>query len=111
MTANTTKIPTDTPQQCPICGTGVARDQRYPSKLCRKCVDQATDESGRSLEFSNVDATGGFQAFYSETGQQYPDHVCYVRGVQCCADEAHLGGIVVQPIKSPVAADRPLHLK
>jgi hypothetical protein len=62
-------------------------------------MDQATDASGRRLEFSNVDATGGFQAFYRETGKPYHDHVCFVRGVRCCADEAHFGGIVIEPIK------------
>ena len=62
---------------------------------------QATTESGRRLEFSNVDATGGFQAFYSETGEPYPSHVCFVRGVRCVADEAHFGGIVVQPSEFP----------
>jgi hypothetical protein len=88
-------------QPCPICGAGVAVDPRYPLKLCRKCIDEATDRSGRKLEFSNIDATGGFQAFYLETGEPYHDHVCFVRGVPCCADEAHFGGIVVQPIKPP----------
>jgi hypothetical protein len=65
-------------------------------------MDQATDKSGRSLEFANIDATGGFQAFYSDTGEHYRDHVCFVRGVRCCADEAHFGGIVIQPI-NPLA--------
>jgi hypothetical protein len=106
MAANTAKSSTELPQQCPICGAGLAQDQRYPSKLCRKCVNEATDERGRKLEFSNVDATGGFVAVYAETGEPYPDHVCYVRGIQCCADEAHLGGIVVQPIKSPASGIR-----
>ena len=99
MTSDRTVIPDGALQKCPICGAGVTADPRYPFKLCRKCIDQATDASGRSLEFSNVDATGGFKAVYSETGEPYPDHVCFVRGVRCCADEAHLGGIVVQPIK------------
>ena len=51
------------------------------------------------LQRCPICATGGLQAVYSETGEPYLDHVCFVRGVRCCADEAHFGGIVVQPIK------------
>jgi hypothetical protein len=86
-------------QDCPICGAKLRQNLRYPLMLCGSCVDQASDESGRSLGFANIDATGGFQAFYSDTGEPYLDHVCFVLGVRCCADEAHFGGIVVQPIK------------
>ena len=73
-------------QDCPICGTKLPRNLRYPFMLCGTCMDQATDKSGRSLEFANIDATGGFQAFYSDTGEHYRDHVCFVRGVRCCAE-------------------------
>jgi hypothetical protein len=85
-------------QDCPICGASLRQNLRYPFMLCGACVDQATDKSGRSLEFANIDATGGFQAFYSDSGEPYLDHVCFILGVRCCADEAHFGGIVVQPI-------------
>lgn len=88
----------DTPQECPICGSDLPRNGRYPKMLCGDCMDQATDELGRRIEFANFDATGGFQAFYVHTGEPYRDHVCFVRGVRCCAHEAHFGGIVIQPI-------------
>lgn len=87
-------------QECPICEAALPQNLRYPFMLCGECMDLATDASGRKLEFSNLDATGGFQAHYADTGEEYPHHACVVRGVQCHADEAHFGGIVIQPLGS-----------
>lgn len=105
MTSGSSMSPADTTQQCPICGASIPRNPRYPEMLCGACMDRATDEAGRGLTFSNIDGTGGFQAEYSETGEPYLHHVCFVGGVRCCADEAYAGGIVIQPIK-PAAEPR-----
>ena len=57
---------------------------------------QASDESGRQLEFSNVSLSGGFQAAYADTRELRESHVCFIRGIRCWADEARFGGIVIQ---------------
>ena len=57
----------------------------------------AVSETGRRLSFSNIDFSGGFEAVFTDTAEKHASHVCYVRGVRCWADEAHFGGIVIQP--------------
>lgn len=84
-------------QPCPICGAAQRPNLRYPRYLCQDCAAQASDESGRQLEFSNVSFSGGFQAAYADTGELRESHVCFIRGVRCWADEARFGGIVIQP--------------
>ena len=83
--------------QCPICGVELAPLARYPEYLCEECVGKATDEEGRSLAFSNVSPTGGFEAVVRDSGETRDSHICFVDGWRCWADEARFGGIVVQP--------------
>lgn len=85
-----------TSQPCPICGTGQRPNPRYPRYLCSECAAEASDESGRQLQFGNTSMSGGFQAFYVDTGEVRESHVCFIRGVRCWADEARFGGIVIQ---------------
>jgi hypothetical protein len=82
---------------CPICHSPALDSARYPDRLCPACVFEATDAQGRPLTFGNSTMGGGFEARYAESGAPYAGHECFVRGVRCRADEAHLGGIVVQP--------------
>jgi len=58
---------------------------------------KATDENGRALSFGNVSFSGGFAAFYADTNEERQSHICYIDGIRCWADEAHMGGIVIQP--------------
>jgi hypothetical protein len=57
---------------------------------------KAGDESGRKLDFSNVDISGGFEARYADTGKKRDSHTCFVDSVKYRADEARFGGIVIQ---------------
>lgn len=41
--------------------------------------------------------SGGFAAIYDDTHEESDSHICYIDGVRCWADEAHMGGIVIQP--------------
>jgi hypothetical protein len=86
---------------CFVCGAGLgeAREPngRYPERLCAPCVLEAVDEQGRELTFSNESFGGGFAAVQLATGEKTAQHVCFVRGTKCWADEAHFGGIVVIP--------------
>ena len=81
--------------RCPICGTSGEVSQRYPRYICVECAHRAVDESGRGLKFSNVALSGGFEARYRDNNEVRDSHVCFVDGVRCLADEAHMGGIVV----------------
>jgi hypothetical protein len=80
---------------CPICGKVGEASPRYPHYICIECAHRAVDEHGRPLQFSNVAVSGGFVARYSDSGEIRESHICYVDGVRCIADEAHMGGIVV----------------
>ncbi len=84
-------------QRCPICSLPVPVSERYPRYVCGKCFVKAVDENGRSLSFSNVSFSGGFAARYADTREERDSHECYIDGIKCRADEAHMGGIVIQP--------------
>ncbi len=58
---------------------------------------RATDEDGRLLTFTNVSLSGGFAALYRDTHEERNSNVCFIDGVECRADEARFGGIVIQP--------------
>jgi hypothetical protein len=81
---------------CPICGERIKANPRYPRQVCRACAARACDEKGRPLCFSNTSLSGGFAACYADTGEARDSHVCFIDGVRCWADEARMGGIVVQ---------------
>ncbi len=85
-------------QNCPICKGKVGASERYPNYVCKECSLNVTDKSGRLLEFSNVDMSGGYQARYIDTKENYNSHVCYIDDVECRADEHRFGGIVIEKI-------------
>ncbi len=85
-------------QYCPICLVEVVQSPRYPRYVCANCDGRATDENGRLLMFSNESLSGGFIAKYADTGEGRDSHVCFIDGVKCWADEAHMGGIIIQPV-------------
>lgn len=94
------------PQQCAVCGAALIYSARYPDRLCDDCVARAVDGEGRRLEFGNTDISGGFMAVFAENGERAAaverDHIVFVDGRRCRADEAHFGGIVVVPdVPSP----------
>lgn len=60
--------------------------------MCPACELLAVDENGETCAYSNEDGSGGFKTL---AGSQ----ICFIKGVECYADEAHFGGIVVRPIK------------
>jgi hypothetical protein len=82
---------------CPICTTPVPHRERYPLAVCGGCCDKACDDRGRKLNFDNVLMSGGFEAIVADTKEESASHICYIEGVECWADEARFGGIVIQP--------------
>ena len=83
---------------CPLCGTPLAEYERYPWYVCPKCASKVTDINGRRLVFYNLDFSGDFSAKYNDTGEIYNSHTCYIECIECYADEARFGGIVVQKV-------------
>lgn len=81
---------------CPICKTELDFYSRYPNYICNSCVEKATDQNGRSLSFSNEGMHGGFIVTYTDNGEKIDSHICYIGEVKCYADEAYMGGIVVE---------------
>ena len=87
-----------TGQRCPICSDRVQANPRYPKYVCPTCAGKAVSLDGRTLEFFNVDLSGGFSARYADTGEVYDGHQCLIDGVPCRADEARFGGIVIEVV-------------
>ena len=87
---------------CPICNQELNFNARYPNRICAACGDKATDIEGEKLAFGNISMSGGFEAFYVATSEPYNSHICYVNGIECVADEARFGGIVIEKIITPL---------
>jgi len=81
---------------CPLCGRRMDADVRHPQRVCSLCVRRACDEEGRQLRFFNTDLSGGFVVRSADGGADRESHECFIDGVRCWADEAYLGGIVVE---------------
>jgi hypothetical protein len=85
---------------CPICTRPTNRSERYPRTICGSCVQSVIkDEDGHTVTFENIDLSGGFQSLHVGEGNQIikkEEHVCFVNGIKCWADEARFGGIVIQ---------------
>ena len=81
---------------CPICDKELSAYERYPNYVCKECNSRAVSKTGRKLIFSNFDFSGGYIAYYEDTKKKYNSHICFIDGVECIADEARFGGIVIQ---------------
>jgi hypothetical protein len=69
--------------------------------VCRDCQHESppVDGQGNPIDFFNVDASGGFLSITIIDGERVrgEEHVCYIKGVKCHANEARFGGIVISP--------------
>ena len=83
-------------QNCPICGKELRFNPRHPKYVCSNCAKLATDKAGRKLQFFNYSLSGGFKAVYDDTKAVYDCNVCFINGIECWADEARFGGIVIE---------------
>ena len=81
---------------CPICSVEMQKWDRYPNLVCAECAERASDESGRRLKFYNESLSGGFVACFSDNGDEWKGHTCYIDGVKCRADEHRFGGIAIE---------------
>ena len=85
-------------QFCSICRKKVSYSPRYPRQVCLDCQKRAKSADNRPLSFGLLTLTGGFSARYADTNETYDSHLCYIDGFKCRADEAYMGGIVIQPL-------------
>lgn len=83
-------------QACPVCGSSLEPQSRYPRYACEGCTSRACSADGRPLTFANEGFDGGYVARYADTGEPYDSHDCWIDGVACYADEARFGGIVIE---------------
>ena len=89
-------MPAETTKPCPICGRSTPASLRYPRAVCIACLKTAESPDGRALRFSNTSFSGGYAAYFVDSGERYESHECFIQGIRCNADEAHMGGIVIQ---------------
>ena len=87
---------------CSICKNSKSSDSSESSeseyRVCYKCVDKALDRNGNPVKFSNIDVFGGFKSIHYINNKyvENNDHICYINGIKCIADEARFGGIIVR---------------
>jgi hypothetical protein len=83
---------------CPLCKQIVNFWERYPLAICGTCASDVKDPSGNPVRFKNVDWTGGFISIHTIDGAEVrkEEHICYVKGVKCYADETRFGGIIIE---------------
>jgi hypothetical protein len=90
--------------KCKICcTTDMFYSPRYPNQVCENCIVNSVDSEGNIVKFYNVDFYGGFESYHYVIGSdgqtnvvQKNEHVCWINGKKCFADEAKFGGIIVQ---------------
>lgn len=81
-----------------MCATELTYYARYSNYVCDSCIAKATDEYGLPLKFFNTGMYGGFETVYADTDEVRASHLCSINGRRCYADEARVGGIVVELI-------------
>lgn len=86
---------------CPICHQNfVSHWELYPLAVCQTCYGKVSDRLGRQLTFFNTSPGGGFAAQVIDTEEEYLEHICYIDDIECWAEEARFGGIVIQAKKT-----------
>lgn len=85
---------------CPCCKKLTEICHRHPKYICRECVNTypILNKDGEEVVFSNIDWTGGFVSRVKNSTVCQEDHICYINGIKCWADEYRFGGIVIEAI-------------
>ena len=70
---------------------------RYSDCVCNSCLNhyKTRDKEGNEKHFGNIDITGGIRATCND--KPTDDFSCYINNVECYANEARFGGIVIRP--------------
>lgn len=86
-------------QLCQICRENVSPSIRYPNRVCDNCYNKAETEEGERIYFENEGISGGFIARRVNDNSIYKvegGHLCFIDNVKCWAEEAYMGGIVIE---------------
>lgn len=97
-------------QRCPTCKVTVEKNPRYPLYVCAACASKVMSSDGRPLKFGNVSISGGLSAQYGDTGEEYSGAECFIDGINCKAEEARFGGVVIQTLDFRKFADLEAYL-
>ena len=84
---------------CPICSNEFTNPfpDRYPRAICAECTNTCIDVNNCKVKYGNRSIAGGFISYHATPDGviEREDHVCYVNGAKCFADECRYGGIVI----------------
>lgn len=97
----------DLQQRCPLCGAALPISTRYPRYVCASCAAGAVDLDGHPVEFSNEGLSGGLVSSSPRAPVESGRASCLIEGVRCVAEEAHMGGVVIQPASADGLAALP----
>lgn len=83
---------------------------RYPWYICALCRERITDAEGRRLEFANTSVSGGFAwRVAGETEfREARGYLGLLDGRPVRVGEARFGGIVAEPVASPLGQLGPI---
>jgi hypothetical protein len=89
----------DTKITCPICDEPKRPIGRYPNYVCKSCLNnyKTLDKDGNEITYSNINWTGGISSMKNgiKSEQENAEVFCYVNSIECFAQEARFGGIVI----------------
>lgn len=78
---------------CHVCRVAAPESPFY---ICEKCREYPVlNSDGDEMVYYNKSVTGGFEAKNKRTSEISEDHVCYINGVKCWADEYRFGGVMI----------------
>ena len=83
-------------RNCPICEKNIMKIERYPNYICGECILLTVTKKNEKIEFHNINCFGGFVSLVNNVKGSI--HQCYVNNIECYADEARFGGIVVSVV-------------
>jgi len=83
---------------CPICKASMPLSERYPLAICNAHYGECRDMQENMVTYQNEDEFGGFVSYHTigEKIIKRNDGACFVQGITCIAEEARMGGIVIQ---------------
>lgn len=87
---------------CPVCDEQLENfNPRYPKAICEKCSENLKDEEGFNVSYFNSDISGGLLSVHDVNGSKVEkqEQTCYCNGIKCYAEEARMGGIVIQTVE------------
>ena len=87
-------------EPCIICKKDHMIIERYPNAVFNKCSSQTQTKNGMEINFGNIDLSGGFVSYIFQAGscEEGEEHICYIDGIKCYADESRFGGVVIQVV-------------